>query len=282
MPERFAKFDSGARTPTSAVASRSQAAVISVVIHTAVAAVLLMFGDVRRLPQRIHEPVSVEILAQPTSRPHVLSPQVVPSPDSFAVHNGDDTSAHSATNSPRITTERDTTGTRSTKSEEVRPSASSVRDALALPDVADEPGDHDVSVSPSMPSGLGVVGVDVGLLGLGKQAGTDTVSGGRAIKRWPRPLQGAGDMQLPYTKAAAAAAVRGAVVLQLSIDAAGRVSTASVIRGLGHGLDELALAVVQELIFEPALDMFDRPTAVQIKWSVHFEPPPSNALPHSR
>ena len=83
-------------------------------------------------------------------------------------------------------------------------------------------------------------------------------------------------MRLPYTEEAAKNDIRGDVIVRLSIDVEGKVVGTKVVRGLGYGLDELALTLVSELAFEPALDFSDRPIQVDIDWRVHFEPPPSD------
>ncbi|MBM4358242.1 MAG: TonB-dependent receptor [Deltaproteobacteria bacterium] len=60
------------------------------------------------------------------------------------------------------------------------------------------------------------------------------------------------DVQPEYTPEAVAAGVQGAVRLKVTIDAAGSVVGASVVEGLGYGLDESALAAAKKLTFIPA------------------------------
>lgn len=55
-----------------------------------------------------------------------------------------------------------------------------------------------------------------------------------------------------YSDEARAAQIQGKVRVQLTIDAEGRVTDATVLEGLGHGLDEAALAAVREAKFTPA------------------------------
>lgn len=55
-----------------------------------------------------------------------------------------------------------------------------------------------------------------------------------------------------YTDDARTAAIEGKVRVELTIDAEGRVTNASVLSGLGHGLDEAALSAVREAKFSPA------------------------------
>ena len=66
----------------------------------------------------------------------------------------------------------------------------------------------------------------------------------------PKPIS----VQQPaYTDDALAAAVEGIVRVQLSVDETGKVVDVKLIAGLGHGLDELALAAARRSTFEPAL-----------------------------
>ncbi|MBL8605020.1 MAG: TonB family protein [Myxococcales bacterium] len=58
-------------------------------------------------------------------------------------------------------------------------------------------------------------------------------------------------VQAPYPAEALAANAEGAVLLQLTLDAEGRVTEATVVQGLGHGLDEAALAAARQFVFEP-------------------------------
>jgi hypothetical protein len=44
-------------------------------------------------------------------------------------------------------------------------------------------------------------------------------------------------------------------------------------KGLGHGLDELALRRARALQFEPALDTSDRPVTSVLTWTFRFEVP---------
>jgi protein TonB len=55
-----------------------------------------------------------------------------------------------------------------------------------------------------------------------------------------------------YTDEARAAAVEGKVRVELTVDTAGKVASAKVLAGLGHGLDEAALAAVRNATFNPA------------------------------
>jgi TonB family protein len=55
-----------------------------------------------------------------------------------------------------------------------------------------------------------------------------------------------------YTSEARALRVQGDVVLRVTFTAAGQVLVQGVIHGLGHGLDEEARRVAQQIRFHPA------------------------------
>ena len=57
--------------------------------------------------------------------------------------------------------------------------------------------------------------------------------------------------QPSYTADAREASVSGKVRVELTVDATGHVSSARVLEGLGHGLDEAALASARAATFEP-------------------------------
>jgi protein TonB len=61
-----------------------------------------------------------------------------------------------------------------------------------------------------------------------------------------------GFVQPAYTDDARAAGVEGRVRLRITIDASGNVSSASVLSGLGHGLDQAAVAAARRMKFSPA------------------------------
>ena len=56
-----------------------------------------------------------------------------------------------------------------------------------------------------------------------------------------------------YPAAAKRANIEGVVILQVDIDAAGRVKKVDLIQGLGYGCDEAAIAAIQQCTFTPAL-----------------------------
>jgi protein TonB len=67
----------------------------------------------------------------------------------------------------------------------------------------------------------------------------------------PKPQ---GFVQPQYTDDARAAGIEGRVRVKLTIDASGTVTEASLVSGLGHGLDESALAAAKRMRFTPATE----------------------------
>jgi periplasmic protein TonB len=72
-----------------------------------------------------------------------------------------------------------------------------------------------------------------------------------------------------YTDAARAAGVEGKVRVQLSVDESGRVISVKLLQGLGHGLDEAALAAARQAEFEPALRC-GKPSSATFTISMRF------------
>ena len=62
----------------------------------------------------------------------------------------------------------------------------------------------------------------------------------------------ASDCQGPYPDEARQAGVEGTVVLSVSVDPEGKVSSVKLLRGLGYGLDEAALREIRRCRFRPA------------------------------
>jgi protein TonB len=56
-----------------------------------------------------------------------------------------------------------------------------------------------------------------------------------------------------YTDDARAAGVEGKVRVEITVDEQGRVTAVRVLQGLGHGLDEAAVAAAKGMTFEPAV-----------------------------
>jgi len=75
-----------------------------------------------------------------------------------------------------------------------------------------------------------------------------------------------------YTDDAQAAAIEGKVRVQLTVDESGKVIDVKLIAGLGHGLDEAALAAARRATFEPALRC-GKPTSATFTISMRFKLP---------
>jgi len=72
-----------------------------------------------------------------------------------------------------------------------------------------------------------------------------------------------------YTEAARHTRLEGAVILELIIDKSGRVESITVLRGLGLGLTESAIAAARQWRFEPSL-YGGRPVSVIYRLTVNF------------
>jgi protein TonB len=75
-----------------------------------------------------------------------------------------------------------------------------------------------------------------------------------------------------YTDDAQAAAIEGKVRVQLTVDETGKVVDVKLIAGLGHGLDEAALAAARRATFEPAMRC-GKPTSATFTISMRFKLP---------
>ena len=78
--------------------------------------------------------------------------------------------------------------------------------------------------------------------------------------------------QPAYTDDAQAALVEGKVRVQLTVDETGKVVDVKLIAGLGHGLDEAALAAARRATFEPALHC-GKPTSATFTIAMRFKLP---------
>lgn len=72
-----------------------------------------------------------------------------------------------------------------------------------------------------------------------------------------------------YTTEAQQAEIEGRVRLEVVVDEAGRITAAKVLRGLGYGLDEAALAAAKEMVFEPARRC-GKPVASTLTFNMRF------------
>ncbi len=123
------------------------------------------------------------------------------------------------------------------------------------------PGGHDMGKVASAGFANGVVG------GTGKPGGTGTVAtAGFSTNMGPAPNQVAIKTSEPafvppvvisephpqYTPEAAQLRIQGEVTLQVRFLATGQVEVLRVVNGLGHGLDEQAKRVAEQIRFKPA------------------------------
>src|SRR5690606_31501745 len=81
-----------------------------------------------------------------------------------------------------------------------------------------------------------------------------------------------------YPEEALDARIEGRVVLELTVDAEGRVAEASVVQGLGHGLDDAARAAALEFSFAPA-QQGGRTRAARILYAYDFRLPSIEEAP---
>jgi TonB family protein len=85
-----------------------------------------------------------------------------------------------------------------------------------------------------------------------------------------------------YTPEARAQRIQGVVILQATIDLAGRVRDVEVLKGLPLGLGEAAVEAVRDWTFVPALDEQGRPVEVHYNLTVSFrldDPPARDEVP---
>jgi protein TonB len=104
-------------------------------------------------------------------------------------------------------------------------------------------------------------------------AGTGVASAA-AIAEQPKPL-GDYDRLDPskYPAQAKQAGIEGKVLLRLVIDEDGQVVDVSLKKGLGHGLDQVAMAEVKKIRFKPAIDTNGKAVKFAITWTFNFELP---------
>jgi protein TonB len=96
-----------------------------------------------------------------------------------------------------------------------------------------------------------------------------------AVKEMPKPI-GNYDREFlgkDYPADALKNGIEGAVTVRVLVSDKGTVAEATLVKGLGHGLDDKALELAKRLRFEPARDTADRPVPVRISWTFHFTLP---------
>lgn len=77
------------------------------------------------------------------------------------------------------------------------------------------------------------------------------------------------EFRIPYPPEATKARVQGRVVMDLLIDAEGKVREVSLVEGPGYGLNEAALRAIRNFKFRPA-KIQDRVVAVKIRYAYNF------------
>jgi protein TonB len=77
------------------------------------------------------------------------------------------------------------------------------------------------------------------------------------------------EVRATYPSEARALKKEGAVVVELLIDATGKVRETKLIRGIGFGLDEAALTALKQFEFDPAR-MAEKFVAVRIRYTYRF------------
>ena len=137
--------------------------------------------------------------------------------------------------------------------------------------------DGQTYVNPGAPGGTatgrpGGAGSGPGGGGPEGSTGTGKVAMSTSVKVMPRPI-GDYDYSKDYPAEALRLEVEGDVVVRILVDANGRVAQKRLVKGLGHGLDEKALAFVDELQFKPAEDDAGSPVATWIAWTFRFKLP---------
>jgi len=131
--------------------------------------------------------------------------------------------------------------------------------AIASDEEAGAPGDADASGE------AGPEHMASGGAATGQGAGP---GGGRAVSA-PVPLGDYARFKVPWTEEARRRGISGAIVVRLRVAASGAVVATSLIRGLGHGLDERAIALARKFRFRPARDAGGIAVAVNVDWSFH-------------
>jgi protein TonB len=86
----------------------------------------------------------------------------------------------------------------------------------------------------------------------------------------PVKPQLAGQVQPAYTAEGRQASIEGVVKLEIAVDENGRVTSVKVVKGLGFGLDDAAVAAAKQWTFKPATKC-GRPISYVVKPGVRFQ-----------
>ncbi len=89
----------------------------------------------------------------------------------------------------------------------------------------------------------------------------------------PRGDFGYIDAGKDYPAAARQLGIEGPIRVKLVVDARGKVTSATLLNKLGHGLDELAAARALKIEFDPAKDTDDKPVTSVVIWTFNMTLP---------
>ena len=163
-----------------------------------------------------------------------------------------------------------------------RPMPTAPRRAATLPPVYGFAMESPTDASSAIAAARGGTGLaDPGVSSKGAHGGAPAARGEPgaggvlAIKTMPEVDTDACGRSIAYPPDAERAGVEGKVRLRVALDARGRVSSARVLRGLGHGLDEAAVeALTHRCHFTPAISTDGQPVPFVIEsYSFLFELP---------
>ena len=256
---------------------------VSVLVHGAGLAALLALTP---LAARLGEPIEVELVAAVVPRQR-RAPEPPPPP---AVESSADPEPPRPDRVPR---EARVERVRNPRAHHAR--ARDLRELAERTPPDETPASVDLTPAPRFEVSMeatveGDEGVEVLASGAGKNARADPgqrgVRGVRGpapprrrparvdlaesweISTLPEPLNSR-RIKPAYPATARSQGVEAVVVLELDIDAEGRVVDAELVRRAGNGFDRSALAYCRKLRFSPAR-AGDKPVAARIRWEVHY------------
>jgi TonB family protein len=92
------------------------------------------------------------------------------------------------------------------------------------------------------------------------------------VKQLPEPL---GDYNhiVDYPSEAKKKGVEGIVIVRLVVEPDGSVSDVRLVRGLGFGLDEMALELAKKMRFKPGQDASGHPVRTYVPWTFKYRIP---------
>ena len=238
--------------------------VASAAIHSAVVVVVLLLASTR-----VRRPPTVDIELVAPALLALQPPPVPPRPPD----RGRDAGQRGDRIPERAPARRTDPARRLPRAPRLAPPAPSAAVEPAAPDpAATAPAaPDDAAAGASEPAG----GDDLRSGGGTGEGGGGDGGGGGVIDLSSRPVPFETDTArtLPYTAEAQRDRVSGDVHLVLAVDPLGHVGRATVRRGLGHGLDEIATRLALQIRFRPARDRAGKPTAGTVRWRFHFQPP---------